>query len=107
MRLKEFENKIAIEFGLTAAEFRERGWVVVPCGCGNEDCSGWRPAHPAADLAAAAQGICDQLHRITGFADNVGETLRDALREIIAKTLESPEMREALARYAQSKMPVQ
>lgn len=38
---EEFEKKYASRSGLTVDRLRELGRVVVPCGCGEDDCQGW------------------------------------------------------------------
>jgi len=44
---EEFEAAYAARSGITVAELRAAGRIVVPCDCGNEMCEGWASVNAA------------------------------------------------------------
>jgi hypothetical protein len=62
----EFERHFCKTFfGAPVETFRRLGWRIVPCHCGNEDCSGWTPANPALIQAWALRDIADCSERLS------------------------------------------
>lgn len=72
MTAEEFEALYAARSGITVAELRAAGRVVIACHCGGRDCLGWESTRPCkcgrAELHLSEPG-CDGV----GFTDHVTE----------------------------------